>query len=518
MTPTVPDRKRVAGTRLVAVTVVAMTAVLMVVGPAGAVTVTARAGTSGPTAVRDCDASTAATDPRCDIDGSSGSSEAQPGLVSGWVGDRVAGAVYSQLSRWVVSGARWVLGELFGAITGLTAPDLGADWLVDHLARIGRVALTWLALVYLAAAIDAAVRARGDVLVRAVAVTPAAVAGSAVAVFVLGLLTAGFDEAAGWLMEAASADLRAFGQRLSLALLRLDVEQAAFVALLAALGVTLAAVVLWVELLMREVALYLAASFVPLAVASAVWPATAQWLSRLARLAVALAAWKFVIVSAVTTGAALLAHGGPERGIAAVLTGLSTLVLAAFAPFVVLRIVNVFDADSAEGVQGGLTSATRRMLSPVMAAAGLGFAAHRIFGGATGGDEPTPDSAPDGIAPRGPVLPPPLPLLALPPGPARRPLPSGGGAATGLASGHIDQPDAWAVPPDGSPEPVYPEPPTATVPGGWWIVEQDGAARPSRTRLSAQPLAPARGHPYPPPSAITAGPLDLSRQEPSDKS
>jgi hypothetical protein len=330
-------------------------------------------------------------------------------------------------------------------------------------------------------------------------VTPAALAGSTVAVFVLGLLTAGFDEAADWLMSAASADLQSFGERLSLALLQLDVQQAAFVGLLAGLGIALAAVVLWVELLMREVALYLAASFVPLAVASVVWPATAQWLSRLVRLAVALAAWKFVIVSTVTAGAALLAHGGPERGIAAVLTGLSTLMLAGFAPFVVLRIVNVFDADTVGGVQAGLAIATRRMMSPVLAAAGVGLAAQRMLGHARSDEPSATDAESHDGGPPTPAVTRRSPLLALPSGPIRQPLPRGGRSVAEVAPGEVDSPEAWAVPPDGAPEPVYPDPPTSTVPGGWWIVEQDSPPRPGMPPRSGPPPSPVTGRPSPPP-------------------
>jgi hypothetical protein len=455
---------------LVLMAVVTVTVVAAMATSAAATT----SGPSTPVQASECAGPVGATRVDCG-DGTSPSvpvGESAGGL--GSIRDRIAGAVLVAVARWVVNGARWVLEQLFDMLMSFAAPDLGAEWFLRHLARIGRISLHCMALVYLAAAIHAAVRARGDVLLRAFAVTPVAVAGSGVAVFVLQLLTAAFDESADWLLSAASGDLAVFVVRTSVALVRLDGQAATFIGLLAGLALALSALVVWAELLMRSIALYLAASFAPLAVAGAVWPATAHWLSGLARLAVALAAWKLVIASAITVGAAMVAYGPSENGIATVLTGVGTLLLAACAPFVVLRIAHVFDADSAAGLQGGLRSATGRMLSPVMAAAGVAMAAHRMYGGGGSGGDKTAQK-PDGGAQGANTPPqPPPPRVALPAGPVRRTLPPGGAAPVGLPAGHVDPPDGFVVSPGGTVEPSLPDPPSATVPGGWWIVGQDG--------------------------------------------
>jgi hypothetical protein len=279
-------RGRAAVSRLVAAVLVAVTAVLVAAAPARADTAGAPADPAAaePNA---CGGPADRNDSRCDrvpVPAPTAAEESD-GPFGGSIGDRVADAVLETLARWLVGAARWAVSKLFDNINALTTPDLGAAWLSGHLLRVGQISLIWLALVYLAATVDAAVRARPDVLVRAVGVTPLAVAGSAVGVFVLELLTAGFDESAAWLMDAASDDLAAFSERLGVGLALSDLDQALFVGVLVSVAVALAAVVVWIELLMREIALYLAASFIPLAVAGTVWPATGSrgwhaWRSR----------------------------------------------------------------------------------------------------------------------------------------------------------------------------------------------------------------------------------------------
>ena len=83
----------------------------------------------------------------------------------------------------------------------------------------------------------------------------------------------------------------------------------AFVVLLGALLVALGAFALWVELLVRAAAVYVAVLFLPLALASLVWPAISHWCRRLVDTLAALVLAKFVIVAILS-----LAVGGPGVG------------------------------------------------------------------------------------------------------------------------------------------------------------------------------------------------------------
>ena len=67
-----------------------------------------------------------------------------------------------------------------------------------------------------------------------------------------------------------------------------DPTIASFVLLLIALLVAVAAFVLWLELLIRAAAVYVAVLFLPLALATLVWPAVSHWCRRLVETLAAL--------------------------------------------------------------------------------------------------------------------------------------------------------------------------------------------------------------------------------------
>ena len=98
------------------------------------------------------------------------------------------------------------------------------------------------------------------------------------------------------------------------------------------------AVVVWIELLVRQAAIYVAVLFLPLAVAGLVWPATAHWFKRLAHILVAVILSKFVIAAILSLAASGLAASTPDGGgFSAVLGGGALLTLAALSPLALLR-------------------------------------------------------------------------------------------------------------------------------------------------------------------------------------
>ena len=100
----------------------------------------------------------------------------------------------------------------------------------------------------------------------------------------------------------------------------------------------------WVELLIRAAAVYVAVLFLPLALASLAWPAIAHWCRRLVDTLVALVLGKFVIVVGAEPGRRGPGRGhrvDPERGrvaarrgrgFASVLGGAALLLLAGLRP------------------------------------------------------------------------------------------------------------------------------------------------------------------------------------------
>src|SRR6202021_473452 len=99
----------------------------------------------------------------------------------------------------------------------------------------------------------------------------------------------------------------------------------------------LAAVALWMEMVLRAAVVYIAVFFLPLGLAAFVWPATAHITKRFVEILVAAIGSKFVIVATLTLGEGFIGHHGTGGvGIDDTVTGAVVLLLAAFAPFAVL--------------------------------------------------------------------------------------------------------------------------------------------------------------------------------------
>jgi hypothetical protein len=144
----------------------------------------------------------------------------------------------------------------------------------------------------------------------------------------------------------------------------------------------LAALLLWVELMVRSALVYLLVAVSPLAFAAMVWPAARGVLRRTAHLLLAVILSKFVIAVALAVGVAALAgspgtggaavgasmlgglgtggNGDPATGLGTLLVGGVILAMAAFAPFIVLRLIPIAEAALvAQGVSRGPARATQ---------------------------------------------------------------------------------------------------------------------------------------------------------------
>jgi hypothetical protein len=150
-----------------------------------------------------------------------------------------------------------------------------------------------------------------------------------------------------------------------------------FVVLMGGLAVVFGAFLLWVELLIRSAAIYVAVLFLPLALASLAWPAIAHWCRRLVDTLVALILSKFVIVSVLSLAAGALAGGsgsapaGSSGGSAAghgsftdVLGGAALLMLAAFAPWALFRLLPFVEAGAVGHLEGAGRRAYQTALGP----------------------------------------------------------------------------------------------------------------------------------------------------------
>jgi hypothetical protein len=204
-----------------------------------------------------------------------------------------------------------------------------------------------------AASVQALVRSDLTLLVRAaLGYLPLAMLAVVVAAPVTMLLLAASDELARAVSSAAGHAGVAFLDSTVAPLGALGgISGSPFLAFLIALFMVAGALVLWIELLIREAAVYVIVLMLPLAFAALVWPARRVWAIRSIEVLVALILSKFAIVAVLSLGGTALDHSA-HAGLAALLAGLVLLILAAFAPWAMLRLLPL--AELASGTAGAL--------------------------------------------------------------------------------------------------------------------------------------------------------------------
>jgi len=167
---------------------------------------------------------------------------------------------------------------------------------------------------------------------------------------------------------------------------------------------------LWVEMLLREIAVYVVVAMLPLVFAAMVWPARRVWATRTVEVLIALILAKVAIVVVLALGGAALDHAGVS-GISKLLGGLALVILGAFSPWLLLRLIPMAEvASAAVGHIRGHVHATAGVRTPeaalaARAAARVGNDGHRHAqnGAPSAGTTSTPAAAPTA----GPVATPP---------------------------------------------------------------------------------------------------------------
>jgi hypothetical protein len=115
---------------------------------------------------------------------------------------------------------------------------------------------------------------------------------------------------------------------------------------------------LWLELLVREAAVYVIVMMLPLAFAALVWPARRAWAIRAVELLVALILSKFAIVAVLSLGGAALSHSAGGVSFGGAMAGFALIVMGAFAPWALLRLLPLHElaAGAAGSLRGELRS------------------------------------------------------------------------------------------------------------------------------------------------------------------
>ncbi len=337
--------------------------------------------------------------PICSATSAVGSAASQ---VAGFGVDSVLGAI----GGWVTAGAVWLLGQIGGVLAGTTRIDLGAPWFVSHYETMAGLAGVVVLPLLLLGVIQAVYRQSASTLLRSVLVhTPLALLLTAVAVTLVQLGLTVTDAMCAAVAGGAGLDA---GHFLSSVVGALSSGASAgqpgvptFVVFLGATAVVIGAVMVWIELLIRSAAVYVAVLFLPLALASLVWGSISHWCRRLVDTLVALVLAKFVIVAVLSLAAGALAAGvgtapsgasSAGGGFAPVLGGAALLLLAAFAPWALFRLIPFVQAGAVGHLEGLGQRARSRAAAPTKGLAAVALRssmAGQLGGQVAGGLTPT---------------------------------------------------------------------------------------------------------------------------------
>jgi hypothetical protein len=286
-----------------------------------------------------------------------------PGAAGGLVGG-AAGAVASTttsallagIDGWVTGSAQGVLNDTASALGDTTSPQLRTTWFSSTYWRMAAIAAVLTLPFLFAAAVQALIRSDVAMLVRAAfGYLPLAMLAIAIAAPLTTLLLAACDQLCSFISAAAGHASAHFLGRIGIAAAAAAAAGGSpFLAFLVGLFMIAAAFTLWVELLLREAAVYVIVLMLPLGFAAFVWPARRIWAIRAVELLVALILSKFAIVAVLSLGGAAVSSAGNLTGLMA---GAVLIMLAAFSPWALLRLIPL--AEVASGAAGPLRGELR---------------------------------------------------------------------------------------------------------------------------------------------------------------
>jgi len=269
---------------------------------------------------------------------------------AGGASSSIAGGVLSAIAGWVVSGATWLLDELGKVMASTTTISVQASWFVSHYKVMLAIAAAVAVPMLMLAAVQAVYHQNGSVLARAAFIhLPLAGLLTGVAVQLVQLSLEATDALCRTVTGGTGGEIQKTFTAIGTALSHQPLPMPTFVMTVGALLIVSGAFVLWLELLVRGAAIYAAVLFLPLALASLIWPAVSHWCRRLVETLVALVLSKFVVVAVLSLAVGAVSSGD---GFSTVLAGGALLLLAAFTPFTLLRLVPLVEVGAAMQLEG----------------------------------------------------------------------------------------------------------------------------------------------------------------------
>jgi hypothetical protein len=293
------------------------------------------------------------------VEGVAGVAGDAVGAGLGAVGD----AAMSGLTSWVAGGASWLVSRVGQMLEHSTRPALGSAWFRRQYRAMLGLAVALALVVLLCAVIHATLRQDLVMLLRAAFVAlPLALCLCFAAVTLAEIALAVTDWMTAEVLGGFKADTGEFFSDVGRVLAPASVAGGAlpgFLLFLSSLFLAVMAFVVWLELVMREAAIYLAVAFLPLCFAAMIWQRTAHWCRRLVDGLGAIILAKFTIAAAIALAASAMAHARPgDGGWTSLLAGSAVMLIAALSPWLLLRLVPFAETATQVGLQRGALRAT----------------------------------------------------------------------------------------------------------------------------------------------------------------
>lgn len=280
--------------------------------------------------------------------------------VSGAI-EGLGNSIFDQINEWAGEGAAWLIEEVVEVSEETTTPDLTSRGFLETYGRMAAIGGLLAAAMLLAAVLEGIAQGNLAMLGRVVLVNlPLAFIATSVAYAIVQMALVGtdglchaigaasqersvhfFHSAVAGLGQAGGSAGEAVGKAgpAGPAVGKVAGESAVplFVSILAAIVAGFAAFFVWLELLMRDAAVYVVALFMPLALAASIWPRWSGSLRRTGELLAVVIGSKFVIVSIIALAAGLVSTSAGR--VEHILAAAALMVLACFSPFVLFRLV-----------------------------------------------------------------------------------------------------------------------------------------------------------------------------------
>ena len=305
-------------------------------------------------------------------------------------GDAVLDSVIKLLFHLVASAVTAITAALISALTETTTVDLQSGWFASDrqqrlVALVLAMSVSLLLVFVLLTIVRGLIVGEPAQMVRAVLVdVPLAIFASVAVAAVTGALLAITDAASAAVLGDVSQSLGQFATLLGSA----DaLSGTGLLGLVFGVLFIAAAIVVWLQLLLRAALLYLVVTFAPLGFVAHVYPGGRQIARRTVEIGVSLIISKFAIALAFATGGSALVGGAPASAptatpdLRSMLVGAAIMLLAAFMPWLVWRIIPVFESAT---VMQGVERAPLRTATTVASAAVTAASAARLAGGGGG--------------------------------------------------------------------------------------------------------------------------------------